>query len=403
MRNQRGFSIVEMLIAMAVMLSITGAVFSIVNPSQGMFQSQTEVSDMQQRLRVTADTLYKDLVMAGGGSYQGQMSGSLLYTFAPVLPYRAGELNEDPPGTVKTDTLTVIYIPPTNAQTTLATNPGNSLTNSVETRVAPEAGCPAGDALCGFSEGMTVLIYDENGHSELFTITQIQDNNLNNIKIQHNGEKLSYPFPMNPSTKIVQASTYTYFLKTDVATSTFQLMRYDGGKGADVPVVDNVVGLSFRYFADPQPPQLNGSPLTDKTVPATTYGPRPPVVGTNNGDGWPDGENCVFMFAGPQLVPRLDVIGDGTTLVELAPAKLADGPWCPGPAGAAPGQGSWDADLLRVRKIQVTLRVQTALASLRGPASALFTYGGTSKEGTKWVPDQQMSFSVSPRNMNLGR
>jgi prepilin-type N-terminal cleavage/methylation domain-containing protein len=402
MGNQRGFSLIEMTVAMAVMLGITAGVFAIVNPSQGMFQTQTEVSDMQQRLRVASDTLYKDLVMAGGGSYQGKMSGSLLYTFAPVVPYRLGEINDDPPGTFKTDTLTVIYIPPTNAQTTLANNPGNSLTNSVETRVAAQAGCPSGDALCGFSEGMTVLIYDENGHSETFTITQIQDVNQNNIKIQHNGEKLTYPFPMNPSTKIVQANSYTYFLKADATTSTYQLMRYDGGNAADVPVVDNVVGLSFRYFADPQPPQLNGHPLSDKTVPVTTYGPRPPVTGQNNGDGWPDGENCVFMFAGPQLVPRLPVIGNGTTLVELTAADLSDGPWCPGSAaGATPS--SWDADLLRIRKIQITLRVQSAVAALRGPASALFTYGGTSKEGTKWVPDQQMSFAVSPRNLNLGR
>jgi hypothetical protein len=43
------------------------------------------------------------------------------------------------------------------------------------------------------------------------------------------------------------------------------------------------------------------------------------------------------------------------------------------------------------------------VAALRGPARALFMYGGTSREGAKWVPDQQMSFSVSPRNMNLGR
>jgi hypothetical protein len=277
------------------------------------------------------------------------------------------------------------------------------LTNSVETRVAPEAGCPAGDSLCGFSEGMTVLIYDENGHSETFTITQIQDVNQNNIKIQHNGEKLTYPFPMNPSTKIVQANSYTYFLKSDVASGTFQLMRYDGGTGADVPVVDNVVGMSFRYFADPQPPQLNGHVLSDTTVPVTTYGPRPPVAGQNNGDGWPDGENCVFKFTGPTLGPRLPVLGNGTTLVELQAADLSDGPWCPGPAAAAPAAGSWDADLLRIRKVQVTLRVQSAVAALRGPAGALFTYGGTSREGSKWVPDQQMTFAVSPRNLNLGR
>jgi Tfp pilus assembly protein PilW len=402
MRREHGFSIIEMMVAMGVMLGVTAGIFAMLNPSQGMFQAQTEVSDMQQRMRVAGDTLYKDLVMAGGGSYQGSMSGSLLYTFAPVLPYRFGQINEDPAGTFKTDTITVMYVPPTTAQTTLANNPGNSLTNSAVTNVAPEAGCPTTDPLCGFKVGMSVLIYDQNGHADIFTITQVIDPNQNTIKLQHNGSKLTYPFPMNPSTKIVQTFSFTYYLKTDTANNVYQLMRYDGTNNPDVPVVDNVVSLQFHYYADPQPPQLNGRALSDLSGPATTYGPRPPTAGQNTGDGWPNGENCAFMFTNGQLGPRLPVLGGNpasNTLVELTAAQLNDGPWCPGAAGNT----QWDADLLRIRKVGLTLRVQAAVAALRGPASTLFTYGGTSKDGTKWVPDQQITFNVSPRNMNLGR
>ena len=53
--------------------------------------------------------------------------------------------------------------------------------------------------------------------------------------------------------------------------------------------------------------------------------------------------------------------------------------------------------------IVVTLRVQSAVAALRGPASTLFTVGGTSQKSTAWVPDQEIRFQVTPRNMNLGR
>ena len=39
----------------------------------------------------------------------------------------------------------------------------------------------------------------------------------------------------------------------------YQLMHYDGADN-DVPIVDNVVGLEFEYFGDPQPPMsLPGS------------------------------------------------------------------------------------------------------------------------------------------------
>ena len=97
MRRDHGFSLIEVLIAMTVMLSVTAAVFSLMNPAQGSFATQPEVSDMQQRLRVGTDTLYKDLVMTGNGAYQGALSGSLLYAFTPVIPFRQGTLNDDPP------------------------------------------------------------------------------------------------------------------------------------------------------------------------------------------------------------------------------------------------------------------------------------------------------------------
>ena len=102
-----------------------------------------------------------------------------------------------------------------------------------------------------------------------------------------------------------------------------------------------------------------------------------------------------------QQVARLSVLGDGSnpnTLVLLKKEDLTDGPWCPDVNNA----NRWDADLLRIRRIGVTLRVEAAPDSMRGPAGMLFTRGGTAK-GNQWIPDQEIRFSVSPRNLNLGR
>ena len=112
-------------------------------------------------------------------------------------------------------------------------------------------------------------------------------------------------------------------------------------------------------------------------------------------------ENCVFINDGtPTPAPRLATLGGaGSGLIKLTAAQLTDGPWCPN----ATNVNRFDADLLRIRKIVVTLRVQAASAALRGPASALFSHGGTSTGGNKWVPDQEIKFTVSPRNLNLGR
>jgi len=59
--------------------------------------------------------------------------------------------------------------------------------------------------------------------------------------------------------------------------------------------------------------------------------------------------------------------------------------------------------VLRIRRIRVTVRVQSALASLRGPAGVLFLRAGTARAGEQYVPDVEVQFDIAPRNMNLQR
>jgi hypothetical protein len=146
-------------------------------------------------------------------------------------------------------------------------------------------------------------------------------------------------------------------------------MRYDGYT-EEIPLVDNVVDLKFEYFGDPNPPMQ----------------PKPPA----------GQENCLYDAAGnyvnlPTLTP------DEGSLARLTPDMLKDGPMCGG------GNNAFDADLLRIRKVRVTMRVQAANPSLRGSDTTLFKNPGTSRGGEKFVPDYTISFEVSPRNLNLAR
>lgn len=95
----------------------------------------------------------------------------------------------------------------------------------------------------------------------------------------------------------------------------------------------------------------------------------------------------------------------GSEPVLMPASMLTDGPWCPADVNTSGDDlpNKYDADMLRVRKVRLTFRVQVANAVLRGPAGTLFRHGGTSRSGDRFVPDQEIRFDISPRNLNLGR
>ncbi len=146
--------------------------------------------------------------------------------------------------------------------------------------------------------------------------------------------------PLDPSSAIV---TRTYHLKA-IASDSSQLMRYDG-RETDHPVLEDVVMLAFDYFGvpPPEPPSSASAPVL------------------------------------------------------LDPALLIDGPWCPD-AGAAE---AFDADLIRIRRVAVRLRVQAPRA-FRGASRSLFLHPGDAS-GPSSVPDQEVRFDVAPRNLNRDR
>lgn len=411
LRSEAGFTLFEMLVSTGLIVLITGSVFSLLNPSYGTFQAQPEVSDMQQRLRVAADTVQKDLIMAGAGTYSGFMVGTLDNYFAPILPHRVGTISPDPAGSFRANALcptkcataiTIMYVPNTNAQTTIR---DDMPTPSAELKVHQQPGCGQDDRdLCGFYDGDRVLIFDPSGAYDIFTITNVQDNALH---LQHRDDKFTQKY--YSGAWITKVESHTYYLSEVPATNTYQLRHYNGYQ-TDLPVADNVVDFRIEFFGDPLPPQIV-RPVTDTVGPWTTYGPKPPAIGLDNDkDTWGAGENCVFQVDGTSglQVARPQIQTLGTSLdgpVPLTASMLTDGPWCPSATNtdgdAMPNM--FDADLLRVRQVRVTLRVQVANEVLRGPAGVLFRRGGRSTGGERYVPDQEVRFDVAPRNMNLGR
>jgi hypothetical protein len=366
-RGDAGYSLVEMLISTGIMVVVTGAIFTLMNPAQGTFQAQPEVSDMQQRMRVGAEVLFKDLVMAGAGTYHSgavgeAFAGPLHNFFAAVLPYRIGQLNSDPDQNIfyRPDAITLHYVPNTASQTRISSPMPNV---SAELKVKDQKNCPKKDPLCGFKTGMSLLIFDETGAYDSFVVTHVQSEAGH---LQHRGSKFQKSY--QPDAFVTEVESHTYYFDAESS----QLRHYDG-ISTDVPLIDNVVDVRFRYFGTPDPPRS----------------PRPTP--------FPGGENCVFDATGTPRLPQLGPT-DGS-LVELTQAMLTDGPWCPN----ASSSNRFDADLFRVRKVRVSLRVQASSPMLRGSDPLLFRRAGASRGGERFVPDYEMSFEVSPRNLNLAR
>lgn len=357
--SEAGFSLAELVVSTAIMLAVTGAIFTLVNPAQGTAQTQPEISDLQQRMRLGSDIVFKELMMAGAGPYFGGRTGSLVNFFAPILPRRTGRLNPDVPAVFRDDAITLSYVPNSYSQTTIesAMPP-----NSAEIKVTYPPNCPAAKELCGFEAGMTVIIFDTTGHYDTFTITHVQDAAGH---LQHRGQQLNHEYAAGSS--VTQIVNHTFYRNA----ATNQLMRYDGAD-TDTPLVDNLVDLDFEYFGDPVPP----------TQPK-------PAAGA--------GANCLYDANGNYTAAMPVLAADEGSLARLTPAMLTDGPWC------GSGTTAFDADLLRVRKVRVTLRMQVASASLRGTDGNLFANPGANRETAKLVPDYFTRFEVTPRNLNLTR
>ncbi len=355
--RDHGFSLLELLLSLAIVLVISGATLSMMAASAGTARTQPVAVDLQQRARVGADQLFHDLYMAGAGMYYGATAGPLRRFFAPVVPRRMGLQNPDPPNVARADAITLMFVPTTRAQSALRM-PLPTSASDLRVNFLPH--CPAGDLLCALGVGTSLVVFDTEGHFDFFTVTQTIGDAGHLRQWQASHAIHGYV----PGAAVAEAEWHTYYFDAP----NRQLRHFDGYL-TDIPVVDEVVGLTFAYFGDPAPPDA----------------PRPPL-GT---------VNCLYDASGgllpAQTLPRL-----AGSLAALPLTVFSDGPWC------GDGENVFDADLLRVRQVRVTLRLQAGNTMFRGQTTD-FAVAGKSLNAAQRVADYVVRFDVAPRNMGWDR
>jgi hypothetical protein len=353
-----GYSLVEVLVALALTLAVVCGVLAIVNGTDAASSTLGEAADIQQRARVSGDALWRDLAMAGAGFDGGALAGPLVRNFAAVVPRRVGLQAADPVTTASSQAISVLFVPRTSAQTTTSVGIAPA---ALQLQVNSPPNCPVSPALCGLRPGAGVVVIDP-AAPDRFALFTLADVAGATGRLVHRA--LTSFSAFEAGAPVAEVEMHTYYFDS----ANHQLRDYDGYV-TDVPLIDHVVGLRFDYFGDPRPPSL----------------PQPPA----------GVENCLYDASGsPRPMPVLTP--EGGSLAPLPLGMLSDGPWC------GSGADAFDADLLRVRRVRVSIRLEAASAAVRATGPS-FANPGTSRSALRSVPDYVVAFDVSPRNLSPWR
>jgi type II secretory pathway pseudopilin PulG len=218
----RGFSVVEMLISLALMVTLTGAIMQLVLSGQRMARVQPEAADQQQRTRVALQAFARDIARAGAGLDTGIRAGPLRQFFASLTPSFDGGI-------------TIWYVSSREAQATIASAAGPSTT---QLTLAPNGVCPPAQPACAFTAGTTAILFDSSGCHDVLRIDAVTP-----ASIQVRAPP-SCAYGVGSS--IAQGEVRTY--RVDRASR--QLIRRDEATGIDLPVLDGVDAMDVDYFDD---------------------------------------------------------------------------------------------------------------------------------------------------------
>jgi hypothetical protein len=344
---------VELLVATAITVVVTMVACRLAMGVQKAWRADGSRVDLQQRGRVAADLLSRALLEMGAGPHGGPDRGPLIRFLPPVVPRRTGRQNADPPDTMRRDAFTVVRAI-AEAEHAMLLYPFGSGDSSVD--VTPVSTCDL--PVCGLEEGTAVLMFDATGNHDVFTVTDVAGQTLS---LRHHGGGIHSVYA--PGTPVIAVDVFGFYLDRNTRT----LRRYDGD-ASDLPAVDDVVDMEVGYFGDIQPPVR----------------PRP-ATGTSN---------CLYDAGGAYRSALLPVlVPAGASQAAVAEAIVTDGPWC----GTGPNQ--FDADLLRVRRVRVALRLQASDPAVRGSDPVRFREPGIARDSSSLVPDAVVVVDVTPRNL----
>lgn len=347
----RGFTLVEVLIAAVVGLAALVVIAPLLQFAGATSRTLPATADIDQRLRAAVAFIERTLTRAGEGFAAGPHAGPLAALMPSVFPHRRRvDGGSDAPLTAVSDRITVWRSDGSLARATLSSGTSSGV-DPLSLWWAPP--CAATIAACRFNADEQAVVHDRLGRFAAFRVEAPVGGNIG-----HSPADLGLAFAVadDPQVARLHATTIAF----DAATGQLR-----AGRGAaETPLIDHVVAFEIRYFGDPEPPRVTAPPLGTPT--------------------------CLFDAAGLPVLPTL--VPDEGPWVELSPALLSDGPTC------GSGTSAFDADLLRIRRVRVRLRLEAVDGRLRGQDPVRFTHPGLARS-TAVSADREVVIDVAPRNL----
>jgi prepilin-type N-terminal cleavage/methylation domain-containing protein len=223
--DNRGFSVMEFLIALMLAGIVTSGAFAIYNTQQKQWNVQNQVTDMQSGIRAAAEELTTKIRMAG-------------YRVPDIIPPILGS-NTNP------DTIIVTY----NSDDISGVQIEHAMPQS-----AADLLCDGHD-LTGLNNGDLAYIYDAGaGTGEYFEATQVR---YATSVIRH-ASPLNRAYPLG--SKIMKLNRYKYYIDQSNIDHPNMMVRF--GNNAAQIYAENITNLNVKYIL------ANGNDLDAPTTPA---------------------------------------------------------------------------------------------------------------------------------------
>jgi prepilin-type N-terminal cleavage/methylation domain-containing protein len=298
-KPERGFTLLELMVAMALGLIVMAAMASLFKTGMNSTMLVTQRAETQQNMRAAIDLMVKDISMAGAGLPSGGLqlpigggatvakfgcdqagtchvpaytypSGNYMYGIIPGYSngVEASAVIPAAPAPAINDSITVLYcdynFPLWEYNVTFPTTPNGTLIN-LTANPAYTPAPPLPNAAGGIQQGDLILINGTNGVTAVGEATNVSATSItfanldplnmnwsgathtNNVYAVSGGAGYAFPPPVGTT----QGTAYrlfavTYYLTVPGAGQTPRLMRQVNGL-TPVPVADDIINLQFAY------------------------------------------------------------------------------------------------------------------------------------------------------------